>query len=164
MTLNRIIYKKKERAKAAVKPRFKGQSLTQLIRETKKSYAEIGTVFCPILNQTIHFNAEGYNHLLYESYNHPRPPAEQILKLKCFPFVVSVIKNCYKKVSVRPAARKIKGIRKNGFAYELIHEVVKGGKVRVIIEKLGNGQYNYRGVMPHDKKSKRALEKQKSTR
>ncbi len=131
--------------------------LRTLIIEQRAFYRSIVSIFCPILNETVYFTSEGFNHLLYESYWKPRSPAEQFLKLKCLSMVPEVVKNCSKKANIRKMRRKVKGKWKNGFHFELVHEIKKGASVRVIVERIGTGRYKFWSVMPHNNKSKKAL-------
>lgn len=137
-------------------------SLKRLIAQQRVFYDHIGPLVCPILNETVYFNSEGFNHLLYKRYKEPRPPEEQFMKLKCLTHVPKVVKECSQEVTVRPVRRKIKRKWKNCTHYELVHEVKRGAKIRVIIEKIGTiGNYHFRSVMPNDNKSKKILTKTK---
>lgn len=131
--------------------------LKTLITEQRAFYKSIVSVFCPILNETVYFTSEGFNHLLYENYWKPRTPAEQFMKLKCLIHASKVISKCSKKAAIRQFKRKVKGKWKKGLHFEMIHEVKKDAYVRVIIEKIGTGHHRFLSVMPHDNKSKKIL-------
>lgn len=132
-------------------------NLKKLIIEQKTIYKSIVSVFCPILNETIYFTSEGFNHLLYENHWKPRRPSEQFLKLMCLTYAPIVVKECSQKTNIRKIKRKVKGIWKDGFHFELVHEVKAGANIRVIIEKIGTGHHKFLSIMPHDNKSKKAL-------
>lgn len=139
-------------------------SLRNLISEQKAFYKSVVSVYCKILGETVYFTSEGFNHLLYENYWKPRKASEQFLKLKCLSYAPEVITKCSKKANIREVKRKIKGIWKKTFQYELVYEVMPKAKVRIIVEKIGTGHHSFRSVMPHDNKSKLILsKKQKST-
>jgi|GEM_PF-1111341 len=132
-------------------------NIYKLIRLSKSFYKKIGSIYCSILNDNVYFTSEGFNHLLYESYGRPRNVNERYMKLKCLPYAPQVIKKCTSISEVRKVKRRIKNKLKNATHYELIHEVHPGKKIRVIVEKIGNGKYRFMSVMPHDKKSKKRL-------
>lgn len=127
----------------------------KLIKLSKTLYKRIVSVDCPILGNTVYFTSEGFNHLLYESYGHPRNINEQYMKLKCLPNAPQVIKKCTRISEIRTVKRRVKKKLKDAIHYELVHEVSPGKKIRVIIEKIGTGKYKFRSIMPHDKKSKK---------
>jgi len=79
------------------------------------------------------------------------------MKLQCLRYVPGVVSKCSNKVDIRSIKRKVKGKWKKALYFELVHEVSPGAKLRVIIERIGNGRHTFRSVMPHDNKSKRIL-------
>jgi len=67
-------------------------NIYKLRKKSKALYKNIISVFCPILNNTVYFTSEGYNHLLYEDFNHPRRVNEQYMKLICLPYASDILK------------------------------------------------------------------------
>lgn len=115
-------------------------NLHKLISGTREKYEKIGSVWCPILKTNVHFSSEGRIHLLYKGNRKKRPVKEQFYKLKLFPSVVPVIKT----------ATEIKSIRlskNNKIRYYAIVGIVNKKKIRVIIKKTNNGNFNYHSVM-----------------
>lgn len=131
--------------------------LKTLIAEQKAFYNSLVSVFCPILNETVYFTSEGFNHLMFKNSRIPRSSAEQFMKLKCLKYVPKVITNCSQKGQIRQDKRKIKGKWKKVLRFEIVHEVEKGASVRVIIERIGTGRYHFWSVMPHNNRSKKVL-------
>lgn len=76
------------------------------------------------------------------------------MKLKCLKHVTKVIKNCTVISETRKIRKKFKGTWKSGVHYELVDEVSKGNKIRVIVEKIGTGKPKFLSIMRHDKKIK----------
>lgn len=128
--------------------------IKELIDEKRTFYKSIVSLDCPILGETVYFTSEGFNHLLFESNRMPRKLSERWLKLVFLEYVPDVIKNCSITVETRKGRRKIWGKYKKILCYKLVHEISPGKKVRVIVEKIGNGKCKFKSVMPHDKKSK----------
>lgn len=125
-----------------------------LRKQQETLYKNVVSVYCSILNDTVYFTSKGFNHLLYESYNRPRSINEQYMKLMCLTHAPEVIKKCTVISKTRKMQRKIKGVWKSGVHYELVYEVSKGNKIRVIVEKIGTGKYRFLSVMRHGRKNK----------
>jgi len=116
-------------------------------------------VACPALGNDVHFTAQGFDHLINESNStyyrsRPRLASEQYLKLKCLDHAAAVIGGCASVSKVRPIIKKIKGRDRTGFQYELVHEIAPDKKMRVIVEKIGNGKHKFVSIMWHDHRSK----------
>lgn len=132
------------------------------LREKRRIfYKQIVSIFCPILNESVYFTSEGFNHLLYERHKKPRSISEQYMKLQCLVYVPDVIKNCMRITDTRLVLRNIKGKLKKAKHFELVYEVSTGAKIRVIIEKVGTGKHKFKSVMPHNKRSQRKLASKK---
>jgi len=116
---------------------------------TKKKYSLIGSIYCPILDKYIVFNSVGIRHLQYKSNRTPRTIQETIYKMRLFPFVVSVIKKSKHISSIRKIKIKIKDKMKDAVTYSIVYKTgyKKQISVRVIILKVGNGNYKFYSVM-----------------
>ena len=61
-------------------------------RAAEEEYAKIGKVRCPYLQDEVHFNRVGFEHLLFKEWNKSRSRLEQYVRLKLLrlaPLVVS---------------------------------------------------------------------------
>ena len=56
----------------------------KLKEDAQKFYNEIGNVFSPAFKQSIHFNSEGFNHIIFKSPRTERERSSQILRFKLF--------------------------------------------------------------------------------
>lgn len=122
--------------------------LKEKINRVRTKYNSIGRVYCKILNTHVYFTSEGMLHLLYKGNRKKRNVAEQWYKLNLFPLVIPVLKNADHVQNWRFTSRVIEdGIQ----YYALVHEVGKEKiKVRVIVKRTFDGQYNFHSVMKHD--------------
>src|SRR3569833_451342 len=129
------------------------QSLALLKKERRAYYKKLKPIKCPILDgELVYFTAQGFDHLINESNSKQgdskaRDPHEQYLKLMHLGYAPEIIKNCERISQVRPVRKYVKGRWKNGKLYELACDV-EVGKVAVIIEKLGEGNYKFLSVKP----------------
>ncbi len=130
-------------------------SLRVLKAKQRAFYQSIESVHCPILNEDVAFTSEGFNHLLFESNRKPRKLSEQYLKLCCLDYAKEVIEKCVVISQTRVINRKIKGVEKTVTRYGLVHQISDGRRIRVILERIGDGKLKFLSVMPHDKSSKK---------
>jgi hypothetical protein len=56
--------------------------------QAEQEYKEIGKVKCPYFNDYVHFNTEGFDHILFKSWNKPRLREEQYVRLKLLPLTI----------------------------------------------------------------------------
>ena len=118
------------------------KNLQELIAKTRIKYDSIGRIWCPVLGAYVHFTSEGRIHLIYKGNRKKRPVREQYYKLNLFPLVVPAIKqsNNIKSLRTDPSGK---------IQYYAITSKVgkKNLKIRVIIKRTGDGQFNYHSVM-----------------
>lgn len=133
--------------------------LKSLKQERKAFYDSIVSVNCPILGDTVYFTSQGFYHLTHESnsFQHNsnmRNVNEQYMKLKLLKNAPKIIKNATKLIT-RPVSKTVKGKIKPTIQYGLVCEVEKGIKMRVIVERIGDGKHKFLSIMLHDGPSKR---------
>lgn len=138
--------------------------IRELISNRRKYYKRLTPTYSQTLEKTVYFTSVGFNHLLYKNRTRPRKIPEQYMKLQCLKYAKTVIKKSRNISSVRKIKRKVKGKLKTTTYYELVHEVLKNAKIRVIVERVGNGKYKFRSIMPHNNHSKKILSKTKKRR
>lgn len=143
-------------SKTAQRKKFKN-NIYDLKQKQRTFYKSIVSVFCPLLNDTVYFASDGFNHLLYDSNRKPRNIDEQFMKLHCLRHAPVVLRNSFILADTRTFKFRVKGKMKTTVHYALVHEVEKGKEIRVIVERFGRGKYKFLSVMPHNKKSKRFL-------
>ncbi|MCX6736610.1 MAG: hypothetical protein NTW73_00765 [Candidatus Parcubacteria bacterium] len=124
-----------------------------LITSTRQIYDSIGSIYCPILNEKVIFNARGFHHLLYGHDGTPRNVSEKIYKLILFPLAIPTIKNATfineeRDIEMR-INRKKNALLKKGKTYALTATVgrKKPVTVRVIILKIGVGKLMFWSIM-----------------
>lgn len=117
-----------------------------LITTAKTAYNEIGSVFCPILNKDVVFNAKGFHHLSYKPDGTARNVNEKIYKHTLVPLAVPVIRNAlgiYEERNIEMPENRKKGAKKvKAKQYALIATVGRKNpvEVRVIILEFENSQ------------------------
>lgn len=120
------------------------QQCELLNMSAKSTYNAIGSVFCPILDKNIIFNAKGFHHLHYKPDGTPRKTQEKIHKLLLVPLAIPVIKNAigvYEERKIEMPINRKKGAKKvKAIQYALTALVgrKKPIEVRVIILDVEN--------------------------
>jgi hypothetical protein len=129
--------------------------LKEKIEQFRTHYNSIGRVYCGILNTHVYFTSEGMRHLMYRNNRAKRNVTEQWYKINLFPLVIPVLKNADHVQGWRFTEKIIEdGIQH----YALVHEVGQAKiKVRVIVKRTCDGQYNFHSVMKHDAHKKAHL-------
>lgn len=125
--------------------------LNQLIEEYYAKYDSIGRIKCKILNSDVHFTAEGRLHLLYKGNRKKRKVAGQRYKLTLFPLVIPVLKYSRDLQNWRFLnVDDPEDIQYYAVVSEAGHSKIK---VRVIVKRTGDGQFNFHSVMRHTTKA-----------
>ena len=63
--------------------------------DAETRYKCIGSLYCPYLDDNVHFNAEGFEHLLFKNRHRPRRTAEQFTRLRLLPLAEETIKKSH---------------------------------------------------------------------
>lgn len=68
-------------------------------QETKKQaeefYKSVDKVYCPYLETNVNFNSEGFEHILFKTWNRGRSRVEQYVRLRLLSKAVEIIKKSY---------------------------------------------------------------------
>ncbi len=129
------------------------ENLKIVISTTKNFYKSIKEIYCPILNTKIIFNSIGLRHLMYKPDGTARNSKEVVYKMKLFPLAIPTIKNAVRiaeerKINFR-VNRKKNSKHKRAKTFSLVAIVGKKNPVavRVIILRVGNGNYSFYSIM-----------------
>ncbi len=127
---------------------MKRQPTTTFIEKWRVKYKNLNPVYCPALKETINFNSEGFNHILYK--NRVRRTVKEIeYRLPLINLICPVIKNS-KNASLRVVTKIIKGREIKVNYYALTAEVGKKKPctIKVILIKKGlKGKLSFHSVM-----------------
>jgi hypothetical protein len=125
--------------------------INDFIDKYRELYKKNRPLLSPALKQEIHFNSEGFNHLLFKG-GKKRTDKAIINRLPLVPLAIPVIKNCKKTLEIRSRKETIKGKDVSVKYYSLEANVGKSStRVRVVIRKIGkNGNYNFFSIMKYN--------------
>lgn len=130
------------------------KDIRKLIEKQRDYYKSIVSVYSPLLQETVYFTSEGFNHLLFKSNRSPRKLSERYMKLMCLSYTVKVISKCKTASETRQYIRLVRGKKKTATSHELVYEIEEGKMIRVIVERVGTGKLKFLSVMPHKNSSK----------
>ncbi|MDP2629838.1 MAG: hypothetical protein Q8P56_00345 [Candidatus Uhrbacteria bacterium] len=60
--------------------------------DAERYYEKIGKVWCPYFGEEVHFNTEGFQHLLFKEWNKTRSRIEQYKRLRLIPVAERIIR------------------------------------------------------------------------
>ena len=121
-------------------------NIREIIKKQKAFYKSVVSVFCPLLNDTIYFTGEGFNHLLGDNPRKRRDINEQYLKLMCLSHAPTIAKNSVRIVEVRKGERFVKHKKKSTVTYELVDGKKRRDNIAVVVERIGTGKLKFRSV------------------
>lgn len=128
----------------------------KLKEDSMKFYNAVGKVFSPAFNQEIHFNAEGFNHIIFKGSRSEREKPSQVLRFKLLALAVKLVKistthqefeETLKEFEVKSYKKKVK--KTKPVRYWGIIAIVDGRKIKVIVRQVGdNGTMNFWSIVP----------------
>ncbi len=129
------------------------EHLKLLKTSVASTYQAVGCVYCPILQADIVFNSTGLRHLTIKPDGTVRKAKEAIYKLTLFPLAIPTIKNAVSIVDAREIKIAVgRGKRKKykdakTFALSACVGRKNPVMVRVIILRIGDGNYQFYSIM-----------------
>ena len=126
-------------------------------QDAENFYKKIGKVLCPVFNELIYFNAEGFNHLVYKSSHSERDKNVQIAKFKMLARAKELVAKTttyqeydesIKEFEVKKFKKKIRESKR--VRYWGIIAIMNGWKIKVIIRQIGdNGLKHFWSIIPN---------------
>ena len=117
---------------------------SNFIKKQKKLYKSLKPCHCPALQEAVHFNATGLNHLLY-SRRRPRKLTEQHYRANLITYITEVI------TSATQAVKALKSQDPLIVTWSLQHEVRDSNNlkqvIKVILMKKGAGNIYFLSAM-----------------
>lgn len=116
---------------------------SSFINDQKRVYKALHPCFCPAIEETVYFNSEGLNHLLYQR-RRPRSPKERYYRAGLIPCLSLIVKESKK------AIKEIQSKDPLIITWVLSHEVEINNKkqiVKVVLKKKGAGKTIFLSAM-----------------
>ena len=132
------------------------KSSEELQAEAKTLFEGVGYIYSPALEAKIHFTADGWHHLLHKKSRNPRPEDVWVKKLELLPRAIEIVEisTTYQEYEtreqkVRVMEKKKRVMRTKPVKYWALVAIVDRRKVKVVIRRVGNGQYQFWSVIPN---------------
>ena len=121
-------------------------------------YKSLQPCFCPAIQETVCFNAEGLKHLFYDKKHRPRNHDQKHYRVSLIDYITEVITTAQKAVQESYATPPCKL-----WILEYVVIDTKGQKhyIKVIVRKKGNGNVHFLSVMEKRHKNGRKTKKPK---
>ncbi|MEK7161692.1 MAG: hypothetical protein AAB729_03315 [Patescibacteria group bacterium] len=131
------------------------EKLDQIKKASEEEYKRITKVRCPYLNGDVHFNAEGFEHLLYKKWDSPRSKEEQYTRLKLLPLAVKVISQSHtlqeyneSKMFVRVQSNSKWTKELKLVKYYIFMAVLNNVLVKIIVREIEGRNKNFYSIIP----------------
>lgn len=121
-----------------------------------QEYKAIRQVRCPYLKQEVTFNSAGFRHLIYKGGHIKRDPSTQMLRFRLIQKAAALLaitttiqeEDLYKsRIDVKKRDRRIKQTKE--ILYLGFIAIIDGWKIKVIVKKIGGGNYFFWSVIPN---------------
>ncbi|MDR3643331.1 MAG: hypothetical protein P4L74_06950 [Candidatus Doudnabacteria bacterium] len=124
-------------------------------QEAEVAYKLIVKVKCPYFNDFVHFNSEGFEHLLFKKWNVTRPREDQYMRLRLLPLAVKVLTLSHTMQEYKEAQvfvrRKSNSVWKQAMKpvkYYAFSAIINNALIKVIVRQVDNGQRNFYSLIP----------------
>lgn len=118
-------------------------------------YQSLSPVWCPYLQDTVHFNAEGFEHLLFKSWNRNRSKREQYTRLRLLPCVPEIILKSHTLQEyderVLPVRQKINSRweqRIKRVRYYVFIAIIKTVRLKIVVKEIEGGEKFFWSLYP----------------
>ena len=121
-----------------------------------KLYQGFKSVHCPFLKSEVVFTSEGFNHIRYKKPRKERHPEVQKMRYTILKFAKQIIEKSHTLqehyeypdfVEVKINKRKDK-VLKQSHVWGFI-AILKGMKIKVLVQQIGNGKLHFLSVIPN---------------
>ncbi|TSA46253.1 hypothetical protein D4R52_00885 [bacterium] len=127
----------------------------QIREQAEEFYKSIGVIKCPYLEDDVHFNVEGFEHLLFKAWNKSRTRAEQYTRLRLLQLVPAVIKKSHtlqefdeRKLFVRQKINSRWENRMKTVRYFVFVAIVKNIRLKVVVKEIEGGVKFFYSLYP----------------
>lgn len=123
--------------------------------KAEEEYNKIGTIKCPYLNDLVHFNTIGFEHLLFKEWNKTRTRIEQYTRLRLLKLAPQIIAKSHtlqdydeRKLFVRQKInsrweQRMKLVKYYGFV-----AIVNNARIKIIIKEIEGGAKIFYSLYP----------------
>lgn len=127
----------------------------QVKKSAEEEYKKISRVYCPYLKEDVHFNKDGFEHLLSKSWNRGRSRIEQYTRLRLLPLVSKILEKSHtlqeydeREMSVRQKINSEWRINKKIVRYYIFTAIINNARLKIIIKEIAGGVKFFYSLYP----------------
>ena len=124
-------------------------------KRAEEEYSAISKVRCPYLNMEVSFSREGFEHLLFKSWNRTRSMVEQYIRLKLIRLAPQVVQKSHtlqeykeQKLMVRQKLKSGWGSRMRLVRYYVFVAIINEARIKVIVKEIEGGKPFFYSLYP----------------
>lgn len=138
-------------------------NLQKLKTEVHEKYLGYGLIVCPVINERVMFNNQGWKHISFDGKGHRRNSKSIYMRLKLVIFAPEVIQQASTVIKDEIRTLQINNVDRKVRFIELALSIKNSrSHVTVILRRIEEGTLHYYSVRRTKNKVKRLLLKQKS--
>lgn len=138
------------------------QKFETILKKAETFYHQIGTIYCPYLQNDVHFSSEGLQHLLSKSWNRGRNQKEQTTRLRLLPLIPKILIKCHtlqeydeRELFVRQKINSRWEKRLKLIKYYIFIAIVKTVRLKIVIKEIEGGAKQFYSLYPSWKVNKK---------
>jgi hypothetical protein len=131
------------------------KKLEEIKQKSKEEYSKIGRTWCPYLEDYVYFNKEGFEHLLFKTWNRGRSKLEQYTRLRLLALVPGIIAKTHtlqeydeRNILVRQKTNSRWEKRMKLVRYYVFISIVKEVRLKIIVKKIDGGNKFFYSLYP----------------
>lgn len=129
--------------------------MTKTLKEkAKEKYSRIQSINCPAFpNETIVFNAKGFNHLFYKGARSGRNKVSIAVRIRLLDRAVELLT----KSMFFQEEDSYEGVyrgKKKKYQFWALEGIIKNKRIKVVVRQIGKGKKHFWSVIPSWRKSK----------
>jgi hypothetical protein len=121
----------------------------------KEQYEQIGKIRCPYLEDSVHFNNEGFEHLLFKTWNRTRSRNEQYARLKLLHLAPIIISKSHtlqeydqRNILIRQKINSRWEKRFKLVKYYVFIAILKGVRLKIIVKEIEGAEKFFYSLYP----------------
>ncbi|MDP3771900.1 MAG: hypothetical protein Q8Q94_00815 [bacterium] len=131
------------------------EKFTKCREDAEKYYKMLTTVWCPYLQDSVHFNVEGFEHLLFKSWNKNRTQIEQYTRLRLLRFAPEIISKSHtlqeydeRSILVRQKINSRWERRMKNVQYYIFVAIIKSVRLKIVVKEIEGGNKFFYSLYP----------------
>jgi hypothetical protein len=134
---------------------FTDDEFNQVLHKAQESYATLGKIYCPYFQNSVHFNAQGLEHLRRKTWNRGREQRDQFMRLKHLAIAPEILRSSHTVQGIQQTNEWERRKRHGRWeqllvpvAYYEFVAVLRERRFKVIVKQLSGGERLFWSLIP----------------